>query len=159
MSEPTPPGRGYIAVDLGDGTAWVQRPEPDVASAAPLASWERAILHQARELDAARARLNTALAMPALVSGVLCDAWNIPVSETDDLEGLHTGLRKLLSQRDAASARLAAALAVLRDVEWDFSATDSIGDPRPSCPACYASLESGHRPDCPLARVLAPEGP
>ncbi len=148
MSDPlTPPGRGYIAVDLGDGTAWVQRPDIQAATETPLADWEKAIIRQAAELD----RLRTDRA-PLLAELEQLGATNAAAVQH---------VTRLEAERDATRARHAAALAVLRSVEWQEDSTD----PESHCPCCggaeplaYNLLPNpGHKPDCPLARVLAPE--
>jgi len=50
--------REYIAVDLGDGTAWAQRRGLESASEQPLAAWERAILALHAEVERLRAEVD-----------------------------------------------------------------------------------------------------
>ena len=67
----------------------------------------------------------------------------------------HRGAQALLAALDAVRAELAAAIAVLRSVEWDGPNTDGIGDSCERCPQCYGRKTAGHHDGCALAAALA----
>lgn len=94
---------------LYEAADWIEQLDAEALRNADLYAdqVEHARRHRERAERAER-ELERVGRLAALVSGVLCDAGDIPVADIDDVAGLGKGLEQLLAQRDELRRKVSA---------------------------------------------------